>query len=73
MHQADSNRSDRNAIGMCPTHGRIFGVKKTPEPSFPFVVYLARRAAARLGPYRCPECGARLQKVAGSEARTRDA
>jgi len=35
----------------------VEGVKKAPPRSFPFVIYLARRAAVRLGPYRCPTCG----------------
>jgi len=58
-------RAERSAVGLCATHGRVVGVKEKLQPSFPIVVYAVRRIAARLGPFRCPECGARLQRVAG--------
>src|SRR5260370_40088111 len=58
-------RAERSAVGLCATHGRVVGVKEKLQPSFPIVVSAVRRIAARLGPFRCPECGARLQRVAG--------
>src|SRR5438105_75490 len=64
MARAGSAGAGRRAIGLCPLHGRVDGVKEFPQPSFPFVVYAARRLAVRLGPFRCPECGQRLGKGA---------
>ena len=58
------SRSEPSAEGTCPVHGRVVGVKTSLQPSFPMVVYAVRRAAARLGPFKCPECGARLTPVA---------
>jgi ABC-2 type transport system ATP-binding protein len=65
-------RSERRAVGLCPAHGRVVGVKETLQPSFPIVVYLVRRVAVRLGPFRCPECRARLGKVADGVVPTRE-
>ncbi len=57
-------RSEQTALGSCAVHGPVVGVKKSLQPSFPMVVYAVRRAAVRLGPFRCPTCGAKLKKVA---------
>ncbi|MGO9874356.1 MAG: ABC transporter ATP-binding protein [Acidimicrobiia bacterium] len=54
-------RSEQTALGSCAVHGPVVGVKKALQPSFPMVVYAVRRAAVRLGPFRCPECGAKLK------------
>jgi hypothetical protein len=43
----------------CPTHGHVQAQKKIPKIKFPFFVYGVRRLIALLGPYRCPECGAK--------------
>ena len=56
-------RATRRAIGACPVHGRVQGVKVSAGPSFPFVVYLVRRIRVWLGPYQCPECGQALTRV----------
>jgi len=64
MARAGPAGAGRRAVGLCPVHGRVEGVKEFPEPSFPFVVYAARRLAVRLGPSRCPECGQRLRRGA---------
>ncbi len=64
MPRMSASRSGRRSVGSCPVHGRVDGVKEAPAPSFPFVVYFARRAVVRLGPYRCPECGQRLKTLA---------
>src|SRR6266404_5516923 len=58
------SRSERSAAGLCPVHGRVVAAKESLQPSFPIVVYLVRRVAQRLSPFRCPECRARLAKVA---------
>jgi ABC-2 type transport system ATP-binding protein len=50
----------------------VVGVKKPLQPSFPIVVYLVRRVAQRLGPFRCPECRTRLAKVADSAVPARE-
>jgi hypothetical protein len=43
--------------GRCPTHGNVQAERPMPNLKFPFVVYAVRRALARRGAYRCPECG----------------
>ncbi len=49
--------------GRCPNHGIVDGVKEIPKVSFPFVVYGVRRAAAAMARARCPQCGAKLDRV----------
>jgi len=66
------SRPEWSAVGLCPVHGRVIGVKESLQPSFPIVVYLVRRTAARLGPFRCPECHTRLAKVADGAVPARE-
>jgi hypothetical protein len=44
--------------GTCPTHGGVEGTRDMPQPGFPFILYLFRRAMAGRRPFRCPTCGA---------------
>jgi ABC-2 type transport system ATP-binding protein len=62
---AGTTSSGRTAVGVCPTHGQVVGVKESPGPSFPFVRYLVRRIKIARGPYHCPACGEPLASVAG--------
>jgi hypothetical protein len=53
----------RVVSGRCPDHGIVQATKEIPTLSFPFVVYGVRRAKATFTAARCPQCGARLQRV----------
>ena len=44
--------------GNCPTHGTVEATRDVPRPTFPFVIYAARRLIASRRPYRSPTCGA---------------
>jgi hypothetical protein len=42
----------------CAQHGDVDAQRVLPAMKFPFVYYAIKRALARRGPYRCPDCGA---------------
>ena len=42
---------------VCPTHVTVEASREMPKPSWPYLVYAARRALAARRPYRCPTCG----------------
>ncbi len=46
--------------GSCPTHGDVPAVRDVPKLKFPYLVTGPARGFARLRPYRCPECGAKV-------------
>ena len=46
----------------CATHGLVQATKEIPAMGFPFVVYAARRYLARRRPFRCPTCGAAIDR-----------
>jgi hypothetical protein len=54
------NTITRTQPRRCPTHGEVAAEKTIPTFKKPFVfIFLFRRLAAALRPYRCPQCGAR--------------
>jgi hypothetical protein len=46
--------------GDCPQHGRVTAEKRVPRLKFPVIVTGVARGAAKLRPFRCPSCGAKL-------------
>lgn len=42
---------------VCPTHGTVEATREVPRPSWPYLIYVVRRALATRQPYRCPTCG----------------
>ena len=46
----------------CATHGHVQATREIPAMGFPFVVYAARRYLARRRPFRCPSCGAAIDR-----------
>jgi hypothetical protein len=62
---ATERSEQRTTRGECPTHGDVQGVKDLPTFSWPAIVFLFRRGWSALQPYRCPECGTKVRKIAG--------
>ena len=47
-----------SALGDCPDHGEVEGIREIPRVTFPPVFTAIRRAIAkRRRPYLCPTCG----------------
>ena len=47
--------------GDCPTHGTVEGTRELPRLTFPYIVNYVRRAKAKRGPFRCPECDSAVE------------
>jgi predicted RNA-binding Zn-ribbon protein involved in translation (DUF1610 family) len=53
----------QTVAGRCPTHGEVQATKEVPNFGWPVIVYLFRRVRSAFQPYRCPQCGEKVQKA----------
>ena len=49
--------------GRCPTHGEVQATKEIPNFRWPVFVYLFQRGRSAFQPYRCPQCGDKVEKL----------
>jgi predicted RNA-binding Zn-ribbon protein involved in translation (DUF1610 family) len=61
---AKERKRVETVTGRCPAHGEVQATKEVPTFKWPVVVYLFQRARSAMQPYRCPQCGDKVAKVA---------
>jgi predicted RNA-binding Zn-ribbon protein involved in translation (DUF1610 family) len=52
----------QTTTGDCPTHGTVQATRQIPRVTFPPIITAIRRALAKRHPFRCPTCGAEVQR-----------